>query len=224
MRLGDAECRHARVLRLAAGDAVELFDGRGGAWEARVEVSSRQRLEVSVGPRVSRSAATEPPLELTLVQGLARGARMDEVIRHGTELGVARFIPVRFRRSTRRGGNVERWRSIARDAARQCGRDVVPEVGEVADLHAWLSGPPEGWRCLLRPPAPGVHSLSAALPRTLSAAVVIVGPEGGLDDDEIAAVHTAGFESVSLGPRVLRTETAGLASVAAILALRGDLG
>lgn len=222
--LGDAERRHARVLRLAEGDAVELFDGLGGAWEARVGTVSRGRLEVVVGPKGPAGIVRESPLTLTLAQGLARGARMDEVIRHGTELGIGRFVLVRFRRSTRRDGNPERWRSIARDAARQCGRNVVPEVGEVVDLGTFLEGERSGWSCLLLPPGEGVLTLSMALPEPLHAATLVVGPEGGLDDDEIAAARRAGFHGISLGPRVLRTETAGLAAVAAIQALRGDLG
>lgn len=222
--LGDAERRHARVLRLAEGDAVELFDGLGGAWEARVQAISRDGLEVVVGPATQSVIALESPLSLTLAQGLARGSRMDEVIRHGTELGVRHFQPVRFHRSTRRAGNLERWRSIARDAARQCGRSVVPDVGEVVDLGTFLEQAGRGWLCLLQPPGEGVLPLSEALPGSIVEATLVVGPEGGLDADEIAATRRAGYAGVSLGPRVLRTETAGLAVVAAIQALRGDLG
>jgi 16S rRNA (uracil1498-N3)-methyltransferase len=223
LALGDAERRHARVLRLERGAAVELFDGRGGSWEATVADAARDRLEVHVGAR-RPPPASESPLTLTVVQGLCRGSRMDEVVRHGTELGVACFVPVRCHRSTRRDGNPERWRAIARDAARQSGRSVVPPVEPICDLDQFLSRAPAGLGLLLHPPVDGIPPLGALAVDSVSSASLVVGPEGGLEGGEVRAALEGGFRAVSLGPRILRTETAALAAVAALQARYGDLG
>ncbi len=223
MALGGAERRHARVLRLERGAEVELFDGRGGVWGGTVADVTRDGLDVRVGVRRPAMAA-ESPLSLTVVQGLCRGAPMDEVVRHGTELGVAGFVPVRFHRSTRRNGNLDRWRAIARDAARQCGRGVVPRVEEICAFDEFLSRAPAGLRLLLHPPGEGICPLGALAAGEIRAVSVVVGPEGGLEHAEVRAALDGGIRAVSLGPRILRTETAGLAAVAALQAQYGDLG
>ncbi len=221
--LGDAERKHARVLRLERGAAVELFDGRGASRAAVVESIGRDGLTVRAGAPMAAPAA-ESPLRVTVAQGLCRGARMDEVVRHGTELGVVAFVPVRFRRSTRRDGNLDRWRAIARDAARQSGRSVVPGVSPVLDLDGLLAGGFAGSRLLLHPPGEGVAPLAEGVDADADAVELVVGPEGGLEPGEVDAALRRGYRRVSLGPRILRTETAGLAAVAALQALRGDLG
>ncbi len=217
--LAREQARHARVLRLQPGDPLELFDGEGGAWDGRVERAGRQELAVRVGARRD-DAGVESPLAITLLQGLARGARMEQVIRHGTELGVARIVPVACRRSTHRDGNLARWRTLAREGARQCGRARVPVVDDVAELAAVLRDPPDGTRVLLS--GPDAPPLPAVLPSPCDAVVLLVGPEGGLAPEERRAAERAGFAPASLGPRVLRTETAGLAALAALAVLRGD--
>jgi len=213
------QVRHARVLRVGPGARVELFDGEGGAWDAVVERAGRQELTLRVAERRA-DPGVESPLAITVLQGLARGARMEQVIRHGTELGVVRFVPVRCGRSTRQGGNVERWRAIAREGARQCGRARVPKVSEIVGLADLLRAPPGG--TLIRLAGPGAAPLPDVLATSGDAMALLVGPEGGLDDAEARAADEAGFVPASLGPRVLRTETAALAAVAAIQVLRGD--
>ncbi len=222
MVLDGAVRKHARVLRLDTGDEAVLFDGRGGAWRARVTSTTHRTMDVQVIAEVVDDV--ESPLGITVAQGLARGSKLDEVIRHGCELGVTRFVPVLCERSTKRAGNDERWQRIATDAARQCGRNVVPEVSEVVPLEAWLADPPAGLRLLLSASGGVTAPLADVLPADLDEVVVLVGPEGGFEPVEIEAARRAGFEVVGMGPRVLRTETAALAAVAAIQFARGDWG
>lgn len=219
VHLAPEQVRHARVLRLRPGDALELFDGGGGAYDAQVERAGRQDLVLRVR-RCRADAGVESPVAITVLQGLARGTRMEQVVRHGTELGVVRVVPVRCRRCTRRDGNVGRWRTVAREGARQCGRAKVPEIGEVVDLEGALARLPEGARIWLA--GPGAQPLPAVLPTPCGAVVLLVGPEGGLDPDEVGVAQRAGFVAASLGPRVLRTETAALAAVGLIQGLHGD--
>jgi 16S rRNA (uracil1498-N3)-methyltransferase len=220
--LDGAVRKHARVLRLDGGDEVILFDGSGAAWRARVVSTATRSMDLQVIAEVEDDV--ESPLRITVAQGLARGNRMDEVIRHGTELGVVAFVPVLCARSTKRAGNDERWQRIAADAARQCGRSVVPGVSEVVPLEAFLAAPPDGLRLLLSVSCGVTAMLAEVLPAHLEEVAVLVGPEGGFEDAEIDAAQRAGFEVVGMGPRVLRTETAALAAVAAIQFARGDWG
>jgi len=201
------------------GAEIVLFDGRGGAWLGRVESVGRRDMQVFVQQEMA-DPGIESPLRITVAQGLARGARMEQVIRHGTELGVAGFVPVICERSTRRKGSEERWRTIARDAARQSGRTVVPSVAELVVLARLLERPTPALRLVLdtRDAAP----LRDVVTGQVDDVVLLVGPEGGLSNAELRAAVTAGFRAVSLGPRVLRTETAALAAVAALQFSHGD--
>ncbi len=219
LALDDESSRHARVLRLAAGAEVVLFDGAGGAWAGRVSTAGRRETRVLVEQALV-DAGVESPLKITVAQGLARGARMEQVLRHGTELGVSAFIPVVCERSTRRKDHGDRWRAIARDAARQCGRTVVPTVADGMELEALLALPAEYPRLVLDPR--DACSLQATVPSEPGHILLLVGPEGGLSDREIGAAVEAGFQAVSLGPRILRTETAALAAVAALQFAHGD--
>lgn len=221
-----AEAAHhaVRVLRLGEGDPVRLFDGRGGQWLARL---------VSAGKTVRAALESfeeldcEPPLALTVAQGLPAADKMDWIVQKGVELGVAAFRPLAAKRSVVRltGERMERrvahWRGVAAAACEQCGRNVVPEVAPVLDLPQYLARAAEdnGIRLLL---APVGGCRLTELPRPDRPVTLLVGPEGGFEDGEAAAARSAGFVPVSLGPRVLRTETAALAAVAAMMALWGD--
>ena len=223
--LPEEAAHHAvRVLRLGAGDHVRLFDGRGGEWLARIE-----RLKPTVHVILEAFDATdhEPPLRVTLVQGLAAGDKMDGIVQKTVELGVAAIQPVAARRSVvrlsgdRSERRVQHWGNIAIAACEQSGRNCVPSVAPVLDLAEYLAQPARGneLRLVLSPRAPRrMRDLSApAGPVT-----ILIGPEGGFDDGEFLAAESVGFVAVSLGPRVLRTETAGPASLAVIMALWGD--
>ena len=213
----------ARVLRLKAGAAVTLFNGDGGEFLARLERVDGRGVGARIGAwnRVER----ESPLAVTLVQGLASAELMDFVVQKAVELGTAVITPVATARSVARlgGPRAERrcdhWRQVAIAACEQCGRNRVPVICVPRDFGDWLAEPSAAkLRLLLAPDA--TQSLADFEPR--DSIEILAGAEGGLVPDETAAALRAGFRTVRLGPRTLRTETAGLAALAAINALWGD--
>lgn len=213
-----------RVLRLKPGDALTLFDGEGGEYRA-----SLVRAEAgSAVARVSEhcDVERESPLGVTLVQGLAAADRMDYVVQKAVELGVTALVPVIVARSLARPEGMratrraERWRQIVVAACEQSGRNRLPAVQVPCELGQWLhAASPAALRVLLAPEA--ACSL-ADLPRPAGPIDLLVGPEGGLTAEEVAAACAAGFQPVRAGPRILRTETAGAAALAAMNALWGD--
>jgi 16S rRNA (uracil1498-N3)-methyltransferase len=213
-----------KVLRMNEGEGVILFDGRGGEWFGRLR---RVGKTMAVALESFDGADRESPLLITLAQGLPAADKMDWIMQKAVELGVAVIRPVTCRRSVIRlsGERMERrvahWQAVAIAACEQCRRNVVPKVAPLVDLPQFLgaSAGDNGLRLILAPEA-GVRL--AALPRPAGPVMLLVGPEGGFEDGELAAAATAGFQAVSLGPRVLRTETAGLAALAAMMALWGD--
>ncbi len=215
-----------RVLRLRVGDALTVFDGRGGEYTA--ELASIAKREVTLRLGTHSSTERESPLAVTLIQGLARGEKMDYIIQKATELGVARIIPVSTVRSVvqldddRSDRKWQHWRAVAAAACEQCGRNRLPEILEPCRLdQLWRSNVLPSLRLLLSPHAQSGIA-SSLIPRPTELAVLI-GPEGGLDPEEDRRAQESGFRPVSLGPRVLRTETAGLAMLAAVQSLAGDL-
>jgi len=217
-----------RVLRLPDGAPLRVFDGAGNEHAATLGALRRGRVEIRVGERVV--ARAESPLAITLVQGVSRGERMDYTIQKATELGARRLVPVLTERSVVRLDaaqavrKLEHWRAVARGACEQCGRAQLPEVAAPRSLTEHLAaGAATGGalRLLLTPD--GEQGL-AALPATLAAVELLIGPEGGLSEAELALARRAGYAGLRLGPRVLRTETAATAAIAALQALRGDLG
>ncbi len=228
-RLGLSSRRHVRVWRLNRGDEVCLFDGQGGEWGAILLGWDDGGVDFQVGEaRMSNGGrGVESPLRLELAQGLARGGRFEEVLQAGTELGVHAFHPLSFRRSLPggEGQNREaRWRKVIQESARQAGRVQAPSLETVRSSLAFFREPPEAsLRLLLHPQGPTLgrrladHSLVDSI-------LVVVGPEGGMEEEEAQQAEKAGFLRVSLGPRILRTEHAGPAAVAILQHLRGDLG
>jgi 16S rRNA (uracil1498-N3)-methyltransferase len=222
----------ARVLRLAVGDPLILFNGRAGEHAARVEAVRRAAVTVRVG--MPEPIERESPLATTLLQGIARGDKMDQIVQKATELGVARVIPVLTARGNVRLGTdaahrkQQHWQGVAVAACEQCGRNRVPEVARPALLAAALADTDAALRLLMAP-----EDGAATLPALLAAATtgagplrtiaLLVGPEGGLDREEMGAARLAGFQPCRLGPRVLRTETAALAMLAALQFAAGDL-
>jgi 16S rRNA (uracil1498-N3)-methyltransferase len=223
------EAHHlAHVLRLQPGAVVRTLDGRGHEITVRLtRVGSR----VAEGDIVSRSIpATESPLSLTLAQGIPKGSKLETIIRMATELGVALVIPLLLERTVARpdptgpSHRLLRWRRVAKEAAKQSGRAVIPEVRAPTTLDEWLAEPtaPGLFLCLWE----GERTpLSAVLPATRAAhATVLVGPEGGLTDSEVGRLRSAGAVVAGLGPRILRTETAGPVALALLQSRYGDLG
>lgn len=222
---GDAANHVLRVLRLRRGDSLVLFDGSGNDFDGAIIDLSRDAVTVEVA--TSRAVHTESPLEITLLQGVCRGPRMDTVIQKATELGVARIRPVLTGRSVvrldeeRADRKQGHWQRVAVAAAEQSGRSRIPHVTEAQPLEAALAAlSATGTRLLLDPEgkALGRDGLTAG------GLTLLVGPEGGLAPDERSLAQDAGFHPVRLGPRILRTETAPLAALAVLQFLGGDLG
>ena len=213
-----------KVLRVGAGDTAILFDGRGGQWRATLNPAGRS-LRATLNEY--DAADCEPPLALTLVQALPAGDKMDLVVQKAVELGVCRIQPVAAKRSLvrlagdRAARRVEHWRNIAIAACEQSGRNRVPAVAPILDLPQYLgvTARENGLRFVCAPEASGSLRDMEAPEVPVS---VLVGPEGGFEESELLAARAAGFRPVRLGPRVLRTETAGLGALAAMMALWGD--
>lgn len=221
---GTAANHVARVLRLRAGDPLLLFDDAGGEYTATVTAMLRDAVRITVGEYLAVNR--ESPLHVTLAQSIARGERMDVVIQKTTELGVTRIVPVLAERTVVRldqaqaANRLRHWRAIAVAACEQCGRNRLPQITAPMGLHEFLvSELPAGLRLLLQPEG-GMKARD--LPAS-SAATLLIGPEGGLSDAEQAAALAARFQGLSLGPRILRTETAALAALAVIQQQLGDL-
>jgi 16S rRNA (uracil1498-N3)-methyltransferase len=217
----DAAHHGVHVLRLRAGDDVTLFNGQGGEFAARI--SSIQRLKVGVDLLEHRPIERESPLHTVLVQGVSSGERMEFTIRKAVELGVAEILPVlaaasvarpKGERAAARQGH---WQKIAISACEQCGRNRVPLVHPLAEIHALRLD--AGLKLLLSPQSRMPFSKAA---KSADSIALAAGPEAGFDEKEETTLLDAGFLPVSLGPRILRTETAALAALAALNALRGD--
>jgi 16S rRNA (uracil1498-N3)-methyltransferase len=216
----------ARVLRLDVGDPLTLFNGDGSDHASRISALGKR--EVVVRVEDGQSVHNESPLALTLAQGVARGDKMDLIVQKATELGIARIVPLLTERAEvkldagRAQKRLEHWRAVAASACEQSGRARLPQIVPAVALSAWLSSLAgyAGLRLALLPHA-------AAAPRTLrfgaSGGLLVVGPEGGLGERDTTALDAAGFTGLRLGPRVLRTETAGLAALAALQSLHGDM-
>ena len=227
---GSAAAHLTRVLRMAAGEALTVFNGQGGEYAALIEAAHGKQVTLAVGEH--RAIERESPLALTLVQGISRGERMDMVVQKATELGVAQIVPVLSERSvvrlagTQAQGRCGHWRAIAASACEQCGRNRIPQLAEPVALDAWLRATgsaapaPHSLRLILQPQAAqGLDALAGPL----TALTVLIGPEGGLTGAEASAALASGFMAVRLGPRVLRTETAAVAALALLQRQFGDL-
>jgi 16S rRNA (uracil1498-N3)-methyltransferase len=223
------ETRHlTRVLRLGPGDIVEAFDGIGNVLTVRLE---RARGRLAYGTLLAREALqSESPLHLTLAQSIPKGDKMEGIIRMATELGAARVVPLVTTRTVvrvepgRPGPRLSRWQRVAKEAAKQSGRALITEVTPPQSLAAWIAArETDGLLVCLWEDAP--EPLGPQLPpRPVSRATVVVGPEGGLERGEAAALRAAGAVVGGLGPRILRTETAGPVGLAILQMRYGDLG
>ncbi|MDE1183287.1 16S rRNA (uracil(1498)-N(3))-methyltransferase [Paraburkholderia sp.] len=224
MQLPDDVTRHIQVLRLQAGDSIVLFNGEGGEYSA--ELVEVERRSVTVKIRDYRQIEVEPPYQLTLAQGIAGGDKMDWLIEKAVELGVSGFIPLTTTRSVVRlsGERAQRrhahWQGIVRAACEQCGRNRLPEVAPVREIATWLGAlprsPEEGEMRLLLSPRASISFSALPTSPPHGRVTLLVGPEGGFSAAEEAAATSHNFTAVGLGPRVLRTETAGIAVLAAL--------
>ncbi len=221
----DSSAHLLRVLRLAPGDAVTLFNGDGFDYTARLLTAAKRGAEAEVTGR--QAVPRESPLRITLVQGVARGEKMDLVLQKATELGVDAFTPVITERTEvkldaeRAGKRMAHWRGVVAAACEQSGRAVLPRLSEPLALSSYAGGEKADIKLVMDPN--GDLGPGSVMPAPGQSIALVVGPEGGLSDRDLATLRAAGFGSLKLGPRILRTETAGLAAVASLQALYGDL-
>jgi 16S rRNA (uracil1498-N3)-methyltransferase len=215
-----------RVLRLPDGAAVTCFNGDGNDYSAELHVAGRAAAAVAVG--VGERVDSEPALAVTLVQGIARGERMDSILQKATELGAAAIVPVVSERTEvrldeeRAERRLAHWQRVLQSACEQCGRARVPSIDPPRPLVDYIAATADDdtLRLCLHPEA-GVGLQS--IPRPSDRVVLAVGPEGGFGDRDLDAMDRAGYRRITLGPRILRTETAGPAALAAVMTLWGDL-
>ncbi|ERS92028.1 16S rRNA (uracil(1498)-N(3))-methyltransferase [Halomonas sp. PBN3] len=223
--LPEGPARHvARVLRLAEGAPLRLFDGAGHEAEAVLVEASRKRVVARI--EAVAPGAAESPLAVHLGQAISKGDRMDYAIQKAVELGVAAITPlytehgdVRLK-GEREAKKLAHWQAVAASACEQCGRAVVPPVHPPRALAEWLAVRDEALRLVLHPATDGALEGRA----TPADVALLIGPEGGLAEGEVAAACEAGFAPLSLGPRILRTETAPVVALSLLQYRFGDLG
>ena len=225
----------AKVLRARSGDEVVLFNGDGREFTGAVEKVQGSRVSASIG--AARAIDRESPFQLTLVQCVPRGDRMDFIVQKATELGVVRIIPVLSQRSVVRldegqaASKQLHWRAVAVSACEQCGRNRLPSVAAPQPLLNYLGAlaqANESLRLVLEPERAhrterGAQSIDIASSQSVSLAEIAIGPEGGFAPEELEAFDLSSFSRVSLGPRVLRTETAAIAAIVVLQARFGDM-
>jgi 16S rRNA (uracil1498-N3)-methyltransferase len=218
-----AEHYVSRVLRLTDGDEITLFNGNGLDYPARLHRDGRGSLCASITAHLD--PANESPLAITLVQAIGRGERMDFALQKATELGVAYIQPITCERvgvklkENKRARRHGHWQGVVISACEQSGRATVPEVLPLISLQAWLLEGESSLRLVLDPQA---NAPLSAVEHVQQPIAIVVGPEGGFNEREIEALQAAGVQPVSLGPRVLRTETAGPAAIAVLQTIYGD--
>lgn len=226
INLCDSAARHvARVLRLNVGNELILFDGKGGEYPSIITGLDKRNVQVECGMRIDREP--ESPLVITLAQGISRGDRMDYTIQKAVELGVNRIVPLSTERSVvnLKGDRLEKkmqhWLGIIISACEQCGRNTLPKLTPLYDLKQWIQVETAGSALILD------HRASSGI-STLkikdNQCTLLVGPEGGLSEQEREMAIAQGYQGIRLGPRILRTETAALTALAGIQSRWGDLG
>lgn len=212
---------HLHVLRLREDGLVTLFDGAGGEFAARIVSIGKRKVVVEINAH--HAIERESNVDITLVQALATGDKMDWIIQKATELGVTAIQPVQTQRATAKL-NAERaekraahWQGVVTAACEQCGRNRLPKVHGVIDFAAWLKMPSTVPRVMLHPDA-----ARGSWRKIRAPVAIIIGPEGGFAQDEIFDAERAGVTLASFGMRVLRTETAGLAAITALQTVAGE--
>lgn len=215
-----------RVMRLREGDGCVLFNGDGHDYSATLTSISKREALVHIDSALA--VDNESPLAITLLQGIARGEKMDLILQKATELGVTAIIPVNAERTevkldaARAEKRIAHWRNVVGSACGQSGRARIPAISAPQSLTAAAAGLPEQMLRLTLDPL-GEHRLASLPAAPANGVVIAIGPEGGWSPRDRQQLAEAGFQGLQLGPRILRTETAGLAAVAALQARLGDL-
>lgn len=222
LSLPDAVAHHIQVLRLVPGEPITLFNGQGGEYAATLDTVEKRRATARIDGFSAREA--ELPHGVSLAQALPEGAKMDWIIEKAVELGAAGVEPLAAQRCVvrlsgeRAQKKLQHWQGVAISAAEQCGRNRVPPVAEIADFSSWIRQPPLRPRILLTPRA-DMKLTDWVRQQPPQALTIMIGPEGGFSEQEEEAARQQGALALSIGPRILRTETAGMAALAAINAL-----
>jgi 16S rRNA (uracil1498-N3)-methyltransferase len=224
--LPDTVAHHVHVVRLAPGDVVTLFNGEGGEYTAVLDSVEKRRASATIKAHTPREA--ELPYAVTLAQALPEGSKMDWIIEKAVELGVASVQPLAAKRCVvklagdRAEKKLSHWQGITVSASEQCGRNRVAQLAPVAEFRDWIGQQDMHRRVLLTPRA--TQSLADwARHQPPQALTIMVGPEGGFSDDEENTALAQGALALSMGPRVLRTETAALAAISALNAVWGGM-
>lgn len=211
-----------KVLRLKNSDAITLFNGEGGEYSAHLQIENKKTFAII---QQFHDINNESPLDITLLQGISKGERMDLAIQKAVELGVKRIIPIFCQRSVvnlkndRAEKKHQHWQGIVINACEQSGRCILPKLETPIKLVDYLGLDIDGYKLTLDPTAQqGINTLELSNGQI----TLLIGPEGGLTESEITQAASRGFKGITLGPRVLRTETAALACIAALQALHGD--
>lgn len=226
MSLPETVAHHAHVLRLDAGAPIVLFNGEGGEYAATLETIEKRRATARITAFSDRGAELAMPI--TLAQALSEGAKMDWIIEKAVELGAASVQPLAAQRCVvrlagdRAQKKMQHWQGIAIAAAEQCGRNRVPGIADIADFSSWIAKSPDQPRILLSPRA-DLSLTDWARQNQPQALTLMIGPEGGFSEKEENAALERGAIALSMGARVLRTETAGMAALAALNALWGGM-
>ena len=217
------------VLRVEAGQQLRLFDGSGAEYHALVRAVSRKAIDIEICDSVdAQLLLPEPSMATTLAIGVSKGERMDWVIQKATELGISCIQPLQTQRvdvklsADRWQKKRTHWQDTAISACEQCGRNVIPTIAEPVSLDNWLATDTSGRKFVLRA---GFSPLAQLLNNCTAPdrASLLIGPEGGLSASEFDQALQSGFEAASLGPRILRTETAPVVALSLLQALWGDL-
>ena len=226
VRLNEQASHHVgRVLRAKVGDNIILFNGEGGEYAGVISHIDRKSVDVELIDFVPKEA--ESPVNIYLAQGTARGEKMDFIVQKSVELGIKKIIPLVTERcnvrldAAREAKRLAHWQSVVISACEQCGRNRLPDIMAPVSFDAWLPEA-EADQCFVL--SPHVSSrLSIATLSTPASIILLIGPEGGLSDREVERAEQQGFTSLNLGPRILRTETAGVAAITVLQCLYGDM-
>lgn len=224
--LPEAVAHHVQVLRLAPGESIRIFNGEGGEYAATLKVLEKRRASAEIGAFSPREAELAHPI--SLAQALPEAAKMDWIIEKAVELGAASVEPLAAQRCVVKLANeraqkkLQHWQGIAISAAEQCGRNRVPHIAEIADFSSWVSRQ-NGYRRILLTPRADMTLTAWARQQAPQALTIMIGPEGGFSEQEEDIARRQGALALSMGPRILRTETAGMAALAALNALWGEM-
>lgn len=230
MTLRGLDAHHAsHVLRLKPGDEIIVVDSHGMAARAKLEKAGVAEIALTCIEKIAGDS--EPPVAVYLAQGLAKGDKMDFIVQKAVELGVSKIIPLTADRSVvrydhaKQANRRDRWQKIAMEAAKQCGRLVVPKVMMFEDIQGLLVKYGQDFMTVMLYEGEQKNSFKTLLKNCQARAVLLlVGPEGGFSEREVALCRLHGVRTVTIGPRILRTETAALAALSIVMYECGDLG